>query len=206
MPTGYTAAVCDGKVTFNQFVWHCARAFGPLIMMRDEASDAVIPEKLPGTGDYNVESLAKAKKRLADIKKMSLATAAQRAQTDYDEAVAARDKHIKEVTETRERLDAMRAQVADWAPPTNDHNGLKKFMIEQLDETIRFDGTVSEYYTKIEKKSPEEWLESARASAQRDIDYHTRELAEAQQRDAERQQWVDELRSSVPYEAPNSRE
>lgn len=37
MPTGYTASVQEGKVTeFRDFAMECARAFGALVMMRDE--------------------------------------------------------------------------------------------------------------------------------------------------------------------------
>jgi len=38
MPTGYTNCIKDG-VTFEQFVWKCARAMGALVMMRDEPSN-----------------------------------------------------------------------------------------------------------------------------------------------------------------------
>jgi hypothetical protein len=45
MPTGYTAPIADG-MTFEQFALGCARAFGALVTMRDEPSDAPIPERL----------------------------------------------------------------------------------------------------------------------------------------------------------------
>jgi hypothetical protein len=35
MPTGYTAAIKDG-ISFEKFVWDCARGMGALVMMRDE--------------------------------------------------------------------------------------------------------------------------------------------------------------------------
>lgn len=45
MPTGYTAAIKDG-ITFQEYALSCARAFGALISMREESSDAPIPDAL----------------------------------------------------------------------------------------------------------------------------------------------------------------
>jgi hypothetical protein len=51
MPTGYTAAVADGTITeFPDFAMQCARAFGTLVLMRDEPQDAAIPEKFEPAG------------------------------------------------------------------------------------------------------------------------------------------------------------
>ena len=60
MPTGYTSKIKD-DITFEQYAMGCARAFDALIDMRDEASDALIPEELTPsnyheqkTGKYNI--------------------------------------------------------------------------------------------------------------------------------------------------------
>lgn len=53
MPTGYTANVPDG-ITFEQFVWQCARGMGALVMMRDEPTGAPIPERFEPS-DYNAK-------------------------------------------------------------------------------------------------------------------------------------------------------
>ena len=44
MPTGYTAGILEGE-TFEQYALQCAKAFGALVMMRDEPSDAPIPDQ-----------------------------------------------------------------------------------------------------------------------------------------------------------------
>jgi len=62
MPTGYTNCIKDG-VTFEQFVWKCARAMGALVMMRDEPSNAPIPVKFEPS-NYYAEEVAKAKAKL----------------------------------------------------------------------------------------------------------------------------------------------
>lgn len=37
MPSGYTSIITNEKCTFEDFAWGCARAFGPLIMQRDDS-------------------------------------------------------------------------------------------------------------------------------------------------------------------------
>ena len=45
MPTGYTADIQDGKITtLREYALSCARAFGALIMMRDDPHDAPIAD------------------------------------------------------------------------------------------------------------------------------------------------------------------
>lgn len=203
MPTGYTSILCDkDDVTFNEFVWRCARGMGALIMLRDDHLGAALPEKLPTTDDYHVHRLAEARTKLGELKNMSRADAQERAAQAYAKDVQDKERHIIAVTAVRARLDAMRAQVVAWSPPGTDHNGLKDFMLQQLDETIRFDGRVSDYFLNIKERTGEEWLQCSIEHAKRDIDYHTRELAASQVRDADRQKWVDDLRQSVPYVRP----
>ena len=69
MPTGYTAAIADG-VTFEQFALNCARAFGALIDMRDEPSDAPIPERFEPS-NYHEKKIAEINDELVRLKEMS---------------------------------------------------------------------------------------------------------------------------------------
>jgi chromosome segregation ATPase len=204
MPTGYTSVVCERDISFNEFTWRCARAFGALISMRDASLHANIPDKLPVDDSFHVAELKKAQTRLKTLKKTSLDVAEARAKRDYAAALKAKKEHIKRVSDVRARLDAMREQVDSWQPPSKEHEGLKTFMLQQLDETIKYDGTVSEYYDKVKPQTGEEWLEMALGHAQRDIEYHTQHLAEDRKRADEHQQWIDQLRANIPYTPPTA--
>lgn len=69
MPTGYTAAVCDGKITeFPAFALQCARAFGALITMRDDAMNAPIPEEIKPDTSYYDKNISEAEHFNNDIK------------------------------------------------------------------------------------------------------------------------------------------
>jgi hypothetical protein len=197
MPTGYTADVCDGKLTdFKAFAIRCAHAFGALVELRDEGMDAPIPEFKPSP--YHVEGLQKAHAELARLKGLSRDEAEAEARAAFRKAMDAHHKHVEEQQATKGRLLAMRAQVADWQPPTSEHQGLKDFMIQQIDETIRFDCSPSTYYLeKCTPKGGEVWRREQISEQERSIEYHTKQNAEDIERVAHRNKWVADLRKSL---------
>lgn len=133
MPTGYTYPVVDGKITeFNDFAMTCARAFGALITMRDDPTDAPIPEEIKPETSYYDDRLAADKKRLGEVQAMTNAEADAAAQAAHDEAMASRAKYLRDKETEAERINAMLAKVRAWTPPTADHIEMKKFMIDQL--------------------------------------------------------------------------
>jgi len=196
MPTGYTAAIADG-IGFEQFVWSCARGMGALINMRDEPSNASIPERFEPS-DYHARKLEEANAALANLRAMSddeTATAAQ-------EAFAAESKTnadaIARNSELRAKYEAMLVQVQAWQSPTPDHDGFKRFMTEQLTDSIRFDCS-ARYYEKHKpaQKTGEEWRALQIANELHNVDYHTREHAEEVKRTESRNDWIAALRGSL---------
>jgi hypothetical protein len=202
MPTGYTADVQSGKVTeFPDFAMQCARAFGALIMMRDDPADAPIPEFQPS--DYHSKALATAE---ADVARLSAMTAEQ-AQTEADaehaKAVRQNNEWNAEKAACRERYEAMILKVDAWTPPTPDHNGLKEFMLKQLRESIDFD---CRPYDEPKALPGAEWLEKAKARAARSVEYHRDEHAAEVKRTADRNAWVRNLRESLTQPEPAASE
>lgn len=51
-------------------------------------------------------------------------------------------------------------QVQLWQPPTDDHMGLKEFMIQQIEESIKFDcaSYAEDRVSMIRLLSGDEWL------------------------------------------------
>ena len=132
MPTGYTYPVVDGKITeFPDFAMTCARAFGALIMMRDDPTDAPIPDEVAPEPYYEkrvVEALA----RLGEVQAMTDQEADTAAFAEYEAAKASRAKFLADKDIEAARLNAMLKKVRKWSPPTPDHVEMKKFMIDQL--------------------------------------------------------------------------
>lgn len=133
MPTGYTHAVCDGKVTeFPEFAMTCARAFGALIMMRDDPMDAAIPDEIKPDTKYYDDRIAADMKRMGEIQAMSMEDANTAALEAHRQALASRTKYLADKEIEAGRLNDMLAKVRAWEPPTPEHVEMKKFMIDQL--------------------------------------------------------------------------
>lgn len=196
MPTGYTACILDGA-DFNKYIMGCARAFGALVMMRDEPADAPIPERFEPT-DYHANAIKSAREELDRLDRMSLADAAVAAQADYDSQLARNKAAIARNDEMRGRYEAMLKRVEAWKPPTSDHEGLKKFMREQIDSSMDFDCS-NDYYlgnapTLLTAMG---WRSAQVEKARQQIAYHSREHAEEVGRAHTRTDWVKALRESL---------
>src|SRR5690242_16095032 len=110
MPTGYTSELQERDQLFAEFVWRCARAFGALIMMREERMDAPVPERFE-VDAYYVESLAKARARMVELKGTSALGADALAAADYDTALKYYAESCARTAATRDRYGRMLAQV-----------------------------------------------------------------------------------------------
>lgn len=199
MPTGYTHSVQTGEITdFPSFAMQCARAFGALIMMRDDPSDAPVPERFEPS-EFNRRAIGEAIDRLQKLNDMSPSEAQRAAQQDHAAAMARWRERSIEDAQQRVRYQAMIDKVIRWQEPSTDHTRLKEFMLEQLLESVRFDcGGKYNPYPRIQRWP--DWLEDQRAKAIRDMQYHQKADAEELQRTESRNQWVLQLRASLVHE------
>lgn len=196
MPTGYTYAIADG-INFDDFVMQCARGMGALILMRDEPSDAVIPERFEPS-DHHALKIAEAVIALEWLNNMSVEDAEVAARQAYVEAIEQKEAGIRKNNELRAKYQSMLDMVLKWVPPTKDHEGLKKFMIEQITGSIEFDCDNS-YYSNMSltQKTGKQWRAEQIASAKRDLEYHTKEHNKELKRTEDRNRWLQELRESL---------
>lgn len=196
MPTGYTADVLDKNISFPQFVWDCARAFGALIHMRDDGHGARIVKPEPSS--YHQEALADATAELPKLKRMTDAEAEAIQQAAIEKALQEQRESKERTARAAQRLTTMIAKVEAWQPPTKDHQGLKAFMLEQLRSTLEFDGTFHDWPIPVPKPAAE-YRDARIKSCLEDIEYHAKHLREDQEREAGRSTWIDQLQDSVPY-------
>lgn len=195
MPTGYTAAVGDGEVTeFSDFAMTCARAFGALVTMRDEPADAPVPDEFP-VDEYPMRMFIQNSERLNELRAMSLVDADVAAMVAYSEAVEEYRCHQQEQAATRARYEAMLDKVRAWRPPTPDHVEMKKFMVQQLEQSIRFD-------CGYERPAPVRqdgatWVAEQIAQAERNAERYAAEHEKAVERAEQRTAWVRALRESL---------
>ena len=195
MPTGYTADIKNG-ITFKKFAMNCSRAFGALVMMRDDPADAPIPKSFQPSR-YHKDRLAEAKAELARLQKMPIVTAGLAAEGEYQESERRRLAALNKSRELRDKYAEMLAKVRAWKPPTTDHEGLKEFMIEQIESSIDFDCNEKYWNKKSVRQAGAEWLSAKIEKAKRDIAYHTEEYEKECKRAKERTEWVSALRKSL---------
>jgi hypothetical protein len=196
MPTGYTSKIYDGEnVTGKEFLLDCARAFGACIEMRDDPLTKEIPDEFkPST--YHEEQLKNYLIKLEEYKNTSIEDAEILSMKDYDEAERYRLNAIDKDNKLRLRYQKALDEVQKWNPPTKEHEGLKKFAIEQLTESINFDCSGS-YYTPIKKLTGQEWLDKKIEECNWNIEYCKKEQKEENERVADRNEWIKQLRESL---------
>ena len=195
MPTGYTANISKG-VSFRQFALDCARAFGACIDLRDSPADAAIPDVFEPS-DYHQKALASARERLAEVSGMTATDAVKAAAKAWDDAETRRTVQLAEIADQRSKYEAMLAHAKAWVPPTSDHVEMKRFMLQQIEESIKFDCSTSCYDKPTVRMSGAQWLEHQRAEVDRDIEHHSREYENEVKRCADRTAWVAALRASI---------
>ncbi len=199
MPTGYTAKLMENGQSFNDFIMNCARAMGACITMRDDSSDAEIPNEFKPS-KYAAKSVKKDQKKLdallaiKDKGKVAYALNVLNGKIDHYE------KYKKSHAEEDARLESMQRQVTAWRPPSDDHDGLKDFMLQQISVSKNnSNGFADGEIAKIEarKADPlgyfEELIITARSDMRRSKEY----LAEDVERCKSRTEWIQQLRKSL---------
>lgn len=202
MPTGYTHDVQTGKITeLDDFAMSCARAFGALISMRDDSSDAPIPERFEPNTKYNDEEIERAEALLGKIINLSSEECERRAQANYRAAVEAHHDQLRGGAEEKSRYTGMLEKVEAWAPPES-LKGLHDFMIEQLRGSIKFDCDYESEPPVLLAK--EDWRQAQMEKAGRDLAYHTKARGEEIGRVKNRNEWLADLRGAL--DSPKSKE
>ena len=198
MPTGYTADIAKG-ITFPTFALQCARAFSALIGMRDEPKDAPIPDEFsPST--YNRDHAEKAERRLKELAAMTPAECEEQSSAEYDSLLEYHRKGLAEAQELLVKYQTMEREVEGWHPPTPDHEGLKKFMLEQIATSVEHDCSFDyhrEALAELKRQTPHDWRTAQAMEAHRNLKYASTAWAEEQQRATSRSAWVRNLRDSL---------
>jgi len=179
MPTGYTAGILDDSIkTFEEYATACIRAFGASIHMRDEPMNKSLEARKPST--YHKDIIESLRKEKILVEKLTDAELIKERKDQLEEEIRRYKNSIKKVLLSYKKLSKMREKAIMWTPPTQDHNGYKEFMIQQLDETIKWDGDPSYYQKELEKSQdalkekfdPNKERERRKMKIEEQIEYH----------------------------------
>jgi hypothetical protein len=194
MPTGYTEILeRDPNTSFRTFALRCTRAMGVCMMQRDEPLDVPPPDKLDPCSGYR-ESLDKAMAAARELEEMTVATATRRAKEQHERNVQANKEFLEEHAREMRVYGAMLEKVEAWEPPTPAHEGLKKFMREQL--TISMPRG-EPYQCDETLLTGEQWLDRARKKAAADVQWHAEKCRLAVKDAEEGTAWLEALRASL---------
>ena len=203
MPTGYTAGILDGTITtFPQFAKLCMRAFVATIHLRDESLDHEYEPRVPS--DYHSKAIEKAKQSIIDAQKLSDNEIIEIKRKQLEDSKEYHLKSIENAKKSTIEMNKILSDVRKWQPPTTDHNGIKDFMIEQIEKTIDFD-CKTDYHDKglIETETELLTLNASEIrkqmieKAKKDLAYHNSENLKEIERCEKSNKWVSDLLESL---------
>jgi hypothetical protein len=142
MPTGYTSGILDGKInTFEEFAIICTRNFGAAMHMKENSIFSEYEPRIPD--DFYSKNIEEWKEKLVRIKSMTDEEITEDFNSKMEEKLVYLREKLEEETGNLAKLNYILEKAKSWIPPTKDHYSLKKFMIEQLEVTIKNDGDAS---------------------------------------------------------------
>jgi hypothetical protein len=166
--------------------------------MRDESLD--VEYKPSEIGDYYEENLKEAQENYNKFKEMSDDDILKIALQEFEES---KEYHIKEIEEKksqREKLESILKATQEFNPPTVKHVEFKKFMIQQIVDTIKWDCDISYHedeLNKLEKNNiiinAQEIREEHLKSCEKDIEYYSKHKDSEEKNCKEANEWIQEL-------------
>lgn len=204
MPTGYTAGIMDGTIkTFPEFAKICIRNFGVAMHMRDEELSKPYEQRV--ISPYHSGHLSAAKIELEFIKKLSDKEIISKRKGEIEDEIRRYNTYAIECGRQKGVLTGILNDVLAWIPPTTEHQGIKDFMIQQINSTIDSDADDS-FYEK-QKEELEFELMFLKADKTRkvyidriqwEVDYHTENLKKEMDRVTASNKWADLFFDSLP--------
>lgn len=145
MPTGYTAYIEDGEITTGkEFLKLCTRAFGVAIDQKEEPLSNPTHTKFEPDSYYK-KRYNEAVDKLKAAKDMTFNEVLSQMVERHAKKVSDCKRYAEKATEINRKYQKVRDEVEQWIPPTEDHNGIKKFALEQIDVSMTKQEYIDEY-------------------------------------------------------------
>lgn len=184
MPTGYTAKLYEGKQSFKDFVFGCAKAF--CWAFKEASPDVDYEETVEAWFREDIRrkqrDVREQEKRVEEAKKMTLGDAKKALQEQYERSLAERNRLKPQYDAREKRFHEMRNKVIALRFKKEDEFllNLRKFMLEQLSHDCHPEQ--KHYYSDPPKpytdKDAEEYVMLEKENAIRCRDQARNDLAE----------------------------
>ena len=206
MPTGYTAMIDDNpKMPTTQWIMEgLARAFGICVTLRDDPQGLTeeqimkrLSQDTKNEVSYHKKELVKATKEAERLATRTETEWKRVWQNEERKKRTANKRSVKEADKSRERHEQIRSELLRVLVSDKAHEVTKniiKFGIEQLN-LVKSDCTP---YIQ-EPTTLEKFIRSQIDRNVRDIDYHTKELANAKERTTERVNLYKRLKEDIAF-------
>lgn len=186
MPTGFTQYIESGQVTSgSEFLKLCTRAFGVAASIKDEPLSTPTPTHFePNT--YYLNLYESDIKYLERVQCYTLEDMRQKMIDDHMAMISTYKDCIERRSDINQRYENIKNQIELWVPPTEDHQSLKKFALDQINESMDSD------YINFMKKQIDTSIDVSDEAVKQELD-NTIAMA---RRSVERskQLWQDELK------------
>ena len=196
MPTGYTVKLMEKDQSFKDFAMCCARAFGACIAMRDDPSDAPIPEEFKPS-DYYDRAIAETEAKLAMLRAMTGRQAYEWGVKTKTETIERWLETIRQYEIENQRLGDMSGRIESWLPPTPDHFGIKSFMLQQIDVSRHDLAYQRNELARLQETKPTDFYDTAIRDAESSLDHYREERIKEIERVTSGNKWLKALRESV---------
>lgn len=203
MPTGYTAGIIDGTIKdFKQYAIQCIRAFGAAIHMRDD--DIEIPYEPRKVNTYHQERALEAITNKGKLENTSNEQLIEQKKKELEESLQYHETELIKTREIRDKLQKMLDTALIWVSPTEEHDEYKKFMIQQLESTIKHDGDdsyhvkgIADTYIALKNLTADKIRSEKLEMLEYNIEYHTKEWEKEQNRVSDANKWVEDVLNSL---------
>lgn len=200
MPTGYNSGLTI-STTLRQFAMRCARAMGPLFVLRDEPLDAPT-DKAEVEDPYHAIELEKANAEESFLLALSPEEAEAEARKRYRAKMEEMVAKKVENDELRRAFERMNDLVRGWDPGDPDLVELRRFMLDQSSlsmSDVMSDEVIHRLYSPS-ASSGSEWRQMRLEEVRGRIKHHREGWEKEKKRAAYVRGWLAALRRSLPAE------
>lgn len=188
MPTGYTEGVQTGKIqTLKEYALVCVRAMGVLHHMRDLPNGLEIPRKIE-IDTYYKDRIEETQKEIDRLFKLSDIERKEKLKKLNSDKFNKQKKQNEDMQNIKNRYESMIEKIENWKIET-DLISLKRFMLDQLHQSLEFD-----YYKALDNPVTEE---SRLSELNRDLAYYEREWEKQIQKNKLANQWLDKFFEAI---------
>lgn len=203
MPTGYTAFIEDGDITTGkEFLLLCSRAFGVAVDIKEEPLTVPTPMKFE-VDDYYEKSLRRSLEELENVKNMTEDEISKRMIKEHDEFKKYYLDLIDKETSLNKKYLKVLKEVENWIPPTDEHNGIKKFALKQIDMCICPEKDLKKYdflahqELIVDEHSVKEYYKRLIESCERSVERNRESYEAAIQRAANKTKFMEDFVKSL---------